>query len=1024
MSNLNQGSVWRKWDLHVHTPASFHWNDGKKFKEMNPEEKNEALKRILGKMNSIDVAVFSVMDYFTFDGVLEIRKYSRENTEDTLKKTLLPGVELRIDAPVDYRLNIHAIFSEKVTDQELSDFKAKLVISGLNRSLSDEAIIAAGKSLPTDKAKTIIGDVDYKNDDQKAYELGMKTIKITRESLFEAAKILTKEKCLIILPYDTSDGVDKLDWKAHPHDDCYFLKGADIFETRNKDNVDLFLGRITERNKTFQAAFLENMGGRAKPVVSGSDAHKVNDYGVYPSGKATWIKADPCFKGLIQATIEPSSRTFIGEMPDKLKITATRTTKFIQKIEIKKKADTNIDEIWFNNSLHLNPELIAVIGNKGSGKSALADITGLLGNTKQEDAFSFLNEKKFRERQGIKANKFFANLHWLSNDSISKTLSDSVDQSAVETVKYIPQSYLEKLCNEISSEKSLFDKELKTVIFSHIDQDKRIGRGSLDDLISYKTEEANTELKLLRDNLSVILEEIISNENKLTDQYKQAIVNQLTAKQSELEAHNKNKPIEVQKPATDATLDEAANKRVAELGEKQVEEQKLNKEIEQKTNELGVAQKKIASVQKVISQAELIEKQYSQSFTQIEPSIKELGLDASQIFNFKLDKSPLSKLLTELKDSTAKIEKDLNPDEDESLINKRFKVQQRIKEISEQIDEPNKKYQKYLEDLEQWNKTLASIQGNVSQIGSITSLNTLLSEISNVPTKIQGLEEKRDQKVQEIFSKITALAEVYKQFYAPVQNFVKENPFGDDTFKMSFDVAIVDSGFRNKFFQYINRNRAGTFNGVDESEKKLSKIFDGFDFNKPEDVGRFTREILTSLKFDCRDEKRPPVSIANQLKDGTVLDMYRFVFSLDYLTPRYFLKLNGKSLEQLSPGERGTLLLIFYLMVDKDERPLVIDQPEENLDNQTIFKVLVPCIKKAKQHRQILLVTHNPNLAVVCDAEQVVVASIDKANGNRVNYVSGSIENEEINRQIIDVLEGTRPAFENRDSKYHPITAR
>ena len=98
------------------------------------------------------------------------------------------------------------------------------------------------------------------------------------------------------------------------------------------------------------------------------------------------------------------------------------------------------------------------------------------------------------------------------------------------------------------------------------------------------------------------------------------------------------------------------------------------------------------------------------------------------------------------------------------------------------------------------------------------------------------------------------------------------------------------------------------------------------------------------------------------------------IFELEYLKPKYFLQLNGKSLEQLSPGERGILLLVFYLMIDKDERPLILDQPEENLDNQTIYRVLVRCIKKAKEKRQIFLVTHNPNLAVVCDAEQIIVS--------------------------------------------------
>jgi ABC-type lipoprotein export system ATPase subunit len=123
-------------------------------------------------------------------------------------------------------------------------------------------------------------------------------------------------------------------------------------------------------------------------------------------------------------------------------------------------------------------------------------------------------------------------------------------------------------------------------------------------------------------------------------------------------------------------------------------------------------------------------------------------------------------------------------------------------------------------------------------------------------------------------------------------------------------------------------------------------------------------------------------------------------------------------LEQLSPGERGNLLLIFYLLVDQDDIPLVIDQPEENLDNQTVFKTLVPCIKDAKKRRQIVMVTHNPNLAVVCDAEQVISAKLDSKSGNRVSYRTGSIENPDINSELVRVLEGTMPAFRNRDGKY------
>ncbi|MBL2346402.1 hypothetical protein ELJ07_30025, partial [Klebsiella pneumoniae] len=81
--------------------------------------------------------------------------------------------------------------------------------------------------------------------------------------------------------------------------------------------------------------------------------------------------------------------------------------------------------------------------------------------------------------------------------------------------------------------------------------------------------------------------------------------------------------------------------------------------------------------------------------------------------------------------------------------------------------------------------------------------------------------------------------------------------------------------------------------------------------------------------------------------------------------------------------------------------------------------LLVPSIKEAKNRRQIIIVTHNPNLAVVCDAEQIIHASIDKVNNNNISYEVGSIESPILNKKLIDILEGTTPAFKNRESKYY-----
>ena len=161
------------------------------------------------------------------------------------------------------------------------------------------------------------------------------------------------------------------------------------------------------------------------------------------------------------------------------------------------------------------------------------------------------------------------------------------------------------------------------------------------------------------------------------------------------------------------------------------------------------------------------------------------------------------------------------------------------------------------------------------------------------------------------------------------------------------------------------------------------------------------------------------MSTRSQLRSQrTAEGFYDFLFGLDYLEPQYALKMEGKDLFELSPGERGLLLLLFYILVEKNDGPLIVDQPEENLDNETVHEILVPSIKLAKQRRQIIVVTHNPNLAVVADADQVITASIDNKKMCRVTYVSGALENPTVNQHVVRYLEGTLPAFMNRDEKY------
>ena len=107
----------------------------------------------------------------------------------------------------------------------------------------------------------------------------------------------------------------------------------------------------------------------------------------------------------------------------------------------------------------------------------------------------------------------------------------------------------------------------------------------------------------------------------------------------------------------------------------------------------------------------------------------------------------------------------------------------------------------------------------------------------------------------------------------------------------------------------------------------------------------------------------------------------------------------GVDIEQLSPGTRGIVLLLLYLAIDRDDdRPLIIDQPEENLDPKSIFDELVERFRRAKLRRQIIIVTHNANLVVNADADQVIIATCGPHRPGElpeISYESGGLENPE-----------------------------
>lgn len=1016
--NDPKGSQWRKWDLHIHTPASFEWR-GQRFAAMTAEQEAAALKAMTEKMEVGEIAAFGIMDYWTFDGYLKLRKYVAEH-KLTLPCAVFPGMELRIEAPVDFRLNIHVILSDKLSDQQLANFKSSLLIN--KQPLSDEALVNFAKTLDASKAQIHGFNQEDLNDPAKLLALGSMTAKVSRESLQEAIALLPKNTCLILLPYDTSDGIAGLDWKTHPYDDSYFMQSAHIFETRSQDNVDLIQGVETDKNRKIIQNFQKTMGRVSKPVVSGSDAHRVQDYGVFPSDRITWIKADTTFTGLLQTVNEPRGRCYIGMKPPKLTHVAANKTKFIRSLTLRKRTDSPLEEHWFNAELPLNSDLVAIIGNKGQGKSALAESIGLAGSTRQHRVFSFLGPKNFCNPKQNKAAHYEVSLLWESGTETTCNLDAKVDETKPELVKFIPQSFLETICNQIGQPNETdFDLELRKVIFSHVEQADRLDKPSLDALLAHKTEEANARIKQFQGQIAALNREILIMERMLEPEHRQTLESQLFQRNEELKAHRSTPPDEVQKPDVDPVAQQAVSAVAIEITAKKIERDTVAGNIAALRARQQVLALGISSADKLVAKLDNMERSFSEFENQCSVDLSVVGLSFDDLAELTINRDPLRFKRGQLSSEKDMVDGQLDPTAAENLIDKLETLKNEVFVLQGKLDEPNKKYQAFLAAKDAWQKRESVLIGTPVDAGSIRHLEAEISGLANVPGSLRERQAQRMIKATEIHREIMRLSNSYRDLYAPVQKFISERAVTREKFNLNFSVSIVDVGFEERFFNYVSHGVAGTFCGVEEGVKMLRGILAKHDFGTETGTASFLGEITASLENDQRPGFGQTCRKGQLVKKGRTLEeLYDFIFSLDFLKPRYGLRMGEKELHQLSPGERGTMLLVFYLMVDKGDIPLLIDQPEENLDNQTVFELLVPCIKDAKRRRQIIIVTHNPNLAVVCDAEQVVFAKLDKKDAYRLSYISGAIENSVINRAIVDVLEGTRPAFDNRDAKYLP----
>lgn len=1023
--NFPRGAEWRIWDLQVHTPYSV-LNNG--FGDDLENYAREFFQKAIEK----NIAVVGVADYFIADGY----KYLKElqENDDQLKSVvgeasyekakcikLFANIELRTNVLVDgNRVNYHVIFSDTVTPEEISeDFLAQLsftsegIAGGLDQkeSLTKRNLQRLGKKLKEQHEKF---------SDRSDLYVGMMQATINLEDVTD---VLNRQKSkffnkfFLCVPCD--EDLSKVKWDGQGHlTRKVMIQRSHALVSSNPKTRGFALGEQHGSVEEFIAEF-----GQPKPCIHSSDAHNFEELFEPDDQRFTWIKADPTFEGLLQVLNEPDNRVYIGLIPPSLSSIRSRPTKIVKEITVSKKADSSFDETWFDSKIPLNPELISIIGNKGSGKSALADILGLLGNTPRHEKFSFLSPTRFRDRKTSKAKHFEASAKWCDEKITGPiSLESTPEEGAVELVKYIPQDYLESICNEVSKGRgSKFYDELQHVIFSHVPVAEQLGFSTLDLLLDHRSEENKKAIDFLIDQLKGINRTLAACESQLTSSYRSHLNASLAEKKREIEAHDLARPLPQDEPSADPAAAELTGAVTVKIHEHQGKISLLNGTITQLTaNQKNFTSKRVVA-ERLLGKVANLERQITALENEARQDLVELGLSWQDLVKVEISKDKVHGVLSNAIQEIERANASLDPSNPDGPFSEKLRLEADISALAQELSAPQRAYEAYKAQVKEWEENRANLVGHIDQPGSLIHIEHQIASLPDLQVTQAELREQQFEKAREIFKTKEKLRNDYGKYYGAVQNFLAEHPLAQSQqFKLAFNVAITEQNFSTSFLKHINQRRVGSFSGSEDGAEQLKALIESTDFDSEESTTTFLSSILEALRHDHREGRAyAKLEIEEQLASGTAItDLYDFIFSLNYLEPVYNLRWDGKTLEQLSPGERGNLLLIFYLLIDRDDIPLVIDQPEENLDNNTVYKILVPCVKEAKKRRQIIIVTHNPNLAVVCDAEQVICADMRKDDGNKITYTSGSIENPAINRKIIDVLEGTRPAFDKRDSKY------
>lgn len=951
------GSMWNKWDFHVHTPYSILNNNyGFNPFTVTDEEENEKLfdeyvLKLFTKAIEENIVAIGITDYFMINGYKRITEQYLNNPDklialfpdsdirEKIKKIyIFPNIELRLNTFVGKdanSVNYHVIFSNTVSIQDINDNfiqQLKFNQDAENEvSLTKANIEQYGRSLIENNGETgselLVGLKHISLNDNMI----LQTLK--RHKSFEGKYIITipVDEDLSLIPWTGRDYTPRKNLYQQCH--CYM--------TSNQRTIKWALAEGEEeiRKKEF---------GSIKPCIWGSDAHEYDRMFKTEKDRFCWVKAEPSFEGLLQILYEPKERVMIQKnYPDEKDI-----HQIIESIQFN-------DENFQTEPIVFNDYLTCIIGGKSTGKSLL--LQQLAKNidpdyAEDQEKISALKRKKFPVNQ--------AKVTWKDGTSDSRK------------IVYIPQTFLNR---------TIDNPEETTAINSIIEN------------VLHQEQEISQAYSVLNEKLKKISKSVQFNITNYCESIRNLKELEETIKQ---EGH----PDSFKK-----ILEQLESERIELASKININQEEIDK---------------YALLENEIKDLELIQKSYSTEMADFMSLENPTVIIPGYYENDSIieENNPFCKnfphICEQINHTLHVLNELILPEWKKTHKNISNDLEEKIENIDKQLGIKRTEYNQLKTKVEQSEQ-----------------LQKLSLRISSEKTKLQDAEERQKTKtsllntIENLKNQILNSQKDFSVAYTDYCSIVIKTGTQKDT-TLTFDAKPV---WKQNDFQ-----------------NSLGNIFDNRNFSSFKGEYRFDLQSLMSTSYGEEllnaiwEAMMQPNTVGGlSLKSSYTLEKALQLIFSDWYNIHYIVQSGNDTIEEMSPGKKALVLLELLISLEDCKCPILIDQPEDDLDNRSIYDDLVQYIKRKKKERQIIIVTHNANVVLGADAEEVIIANQDgkdtKNMSKRFEYRSGAIESDSIGlddngnmlpgilnefgiqTQICDILEGGHPAFELRKNKYTKI---